>query len=161
MLPSHAATTEPADRPRRFTPPQLWGGLFGLATAVGLLLFVDRYLSRLTSNRTGDWARVLLEELSGAYCAALLVPVMVYATRRWAPFGARWMAHLPLHGVVAATLGVAHTTTTSLARMALITLPGLGGGSDYALTLNKYLLSLPTAMIVYAVVMALTLVVDL
>ena len=160
MLPSHAATTESADRPRRFTPPQLWGGLFGLATAVGLLLFVDRYLSRLTSNRTGDWARVLLEELSGAYCAALLVPVMVYATRRWAPFGARWMAHLPLHGVVAAILGVAHTTTTSLARMALITLPGLGGGSDYALTLNKYLLSLPTAMIVYAVVMALTLVVD-
>lgn len=153
----------PADadiKPRRFSPAQLWGGLFGLATAVGLLLFVDRYLGRLTSNRPGDWARVLLEELSGAYVAALLVPVMVYATRRWAPFGARWMVHLPLHGAVAATVGVAHTTLTSLLRLGLITLPGLSGSGDYALTLNKYLLSLPTAMIVYAVVVALTLVVD-
>lgn len=152
----------PADadiKPRRFSPAQLWGGLFGLATAVGLLLFVDRYLGRLTSNRPGDWARVLLEELSGAYVAALLVPVMVYATRRFAPFGPRWPLHLPLHGLVAVICGVAHVSATSLLRMLLITLPGLGG-ADYALSLNKYLLSLPTAMIVYAVVVALTLVVD-
>ena len=76
---------------RRVTGTQFAIGLFALASAIGLLLFVDRYLTRVTAGRQDDWLRVLIEELSGAYVAALLIPLMVYGTRRLPPFGrSRW-----------------------------------------------------------------------
>jgi two-component system, LytTR family, sensor kinase len=146
-------------KPRRVTGAQFGLGLIALASAIGLLLFVDRYLSRVTTGRSDDWARVLLEELSGAYIAALLIPLMVYGTRRLPPFGPGWMLHLPMHFAIALGVGMLHTTLTSLARMALIELPGLGVG-DYSLSANRYLLSLPNQLIVYAVVVGITMVVD-
>ncbi len=145
---------------RRFTPTQLWGGLLAMATAVALLLFLDRYLGRLASDRSIEWLRILLEEATGTYVAALLVPVMVYATRRWPPFGPRWPRHLPLHGLIVLAVGFTHTTATGLLRQLLITWPGLDGAGDYSLSLHRYLLALPAEAIVYAVVVALTLVVD-
>lgn len=145
---------------RRFTPTQLWGGLLAMATAVSLLLFLDRYLGRLASDRSTDWLRILLEEGTGTFVAALLVPVMVYATRRLPPFGPHWLRNLPLHVAIAMAVGLVHITATQTLRYLLITLPGLEGAADYGVSLNRYVLSLPAGFIVYAVVMALTLVVD-
>ena len=84
---------------------------------------------------------------------------MVYGTRRLPPFGSGWMLHLPMHFAISLGVGMLHTTLTSLARTALIELPGLGVG-DYSLTANRYLLSLPNQLIVYAVVVGITMVVD-
>lgn len=145
---------------RRFTPAQLWGGLLAMATAVALLLFLDRYLGRLASDRSAEWLRILVEEASSTYIAALLVPVMVFATRRLPPFGKHWFRNLPLHGLIVLAVGFTHTTTTYLLRYLLITLPGISSGGDYSLSAHRYLLALPTEFIVYAVVVALTLVVD-
>lgn len=130
-----------------------------LASAIGLLLFVDRYLTRVTAGRSDDWLRVLAEQLSGAYVAALLIPLMVYGTRRLPPFGRAWAIHLPMHFAIAVGVGVLHTTLTSLARIGLVELTGLGLG-DYDLSANRYLLALPNQLIVYAVVVGITLVVD-
>jgi len=153
-----AATTVPRKN-RRVTGLQFGIGLFALASAIGLLLFVDRYLTRITAGRQDDWVRVLIEELSGAYVAALLIPLMVYGTRRLPPFGRAWPFHMPIHFAIAIGVGMLHTTLTNLLRMSLVELPGLGTG-DYALTANRYLLQLPNQVIVYAVVVGITLVVD-
>ena len=131
-----------------------------MATAISLLLFLDRYLDRLASNRPGDWLRILIEESTGTFVAALLVPVMVWAVRRWPPFGARWPKHLPLQVLIAITVAIVHTTVTHLLRGLLIALPGVAPAENYALSPNIYLLALPTGLIVYAVVAALTTVID-
>ena len=155
-----SATPAPTRRsPRRVTARQFALGLFTLASAIGLLLFIDRYLTRITAGRSDDWLRVLIEELSGAYVAALLIPLMVYGTRHLPPFHRRWMLHMPIHFAIALGVGMLHTTLTSLARIALIQLPGLGVG-DYALSPQRFLLALPNQLIVYAVVVGITLVVD-
>ncbi|MCX7557112.1 histidine kinase [Xanthomonadaceae bacterium JHOS43] len=145
---------------RRFSPAQLWVGLLAMATAVSLLLFLDRYLDRLASDRTTDWLRILIEESTATYVAALLVPVMVYATRKLPPFGPRWQRNIPLHVLIALAVGFTHTTATSALRHLLIALPELAGAGDYSLDPRRYLLALPAGFIVYAVVVALTLVVD-
>ncbi len=131
-----------------------------MATAISLLLFLDRYLDRLASNRPGDWLRILIEESTGTFVAALLVPVMVWAVRRWPPFGARWPKHLPLQVLIAITVAIVHTTVTHLLRGLLIALPGVAPAENYTLSPNIYLLALPTGLIVYAVVAALTTVID-
>lgn len=144
---------------RRVTGTQFAIGLFALASAIGLLLFVDRYLTRVTAGRQDDWLRVLIEELSGAYVAALLIPLMVYGTRRLPPFGRAWPFHMPMHFAIAIGVGMLHTTLTSFMRTALVEFTGIGIG-DYALSANRYLLQLPNQLIVYAVVVGITLVVD-
>lgn len=144
---------------RRVTSRQFALGLFTLASAIGLLLFIDRYLTRVTAGRSDDWLRVLLEQLSGTYVAALLIPLMVYGTRRLPPFGKGWPLHLPLHFAIAIGVGVLHTLLTSLSRIGLIELTGIGLG-DYDLSVNRFLLALPNQLIVYAVVVGITLVVD-
>lgn len=154
------SSSPPTTKKRRFTPTQLWGGLFAMAAAISLLLFVDRYFGRLASNRSAEWLRILLEESTSTFIAALLVPVMVFATRRLPPFRAHWPRNLSLHCLIALAVGFVHTTTTYLVRDLLITLPGVAGAGDYSLSLNRYLLALPTEFIVYAVVVALTLVID-
>lgn len=131
-----------------------------MATAVALLLFVDRYLGRLASDRPGHWLRILLEESISTYLAALMVPLMVYAVRRWPPFGPHWKRHIPLHIVLAALSGCLHTTFNCLLRDLFITLPGVPGAGHYALSLNRYLLALPTALIIYAVIGSITMIVD-
>ncbi len=148
-----------ARKSRRVTGLQFALGLFVLANAIGLLLFVDRFLTRITAGRQDDWVRVMIEELSGAYVAALLIPLMVYGTRRLPPFGRQWPFHVPMHFAIALGVGMLHTTLTSLLRIGLIELPQLGVG-DYELSANRYLLALPNQLIVYAVVVGITLVVD-
>lgn len=154
-----SAPSAPRPKSRRVTGKQFALGLFVLASAIGLLLFVDRFLTRVTAGRSDDWLRVLAEQLSSSYVAALLIPLMVYGTRRLPPFGKAWMLNLPMHFAIALGVGVLHTTLTSLSRIALIELTGLGLG-DYELSANRFLLALPNQLIVYAVVVGITLVVD-
>jgi LytS/YehU family sensor histidine kinase len=69
------------------------------------------------------------------------------------------MLHMPMHFAIALGVGVLHTTLTSLTRIGLVELTGLGLG-DYDLSANRFLLALPNQLIVYAVVVGITLVVD-
>ena len=43
-----------------------------MATAISLLLFLDRYLGRLATDRPGEWLRILIEESTGTFVAARL-----------------------------------------------------------------------------------------
>ncbi|MBN8425916.1 MAG: histidine kinase [Xanthomonadales bacterium] len=134
-------------------------GLFFLSSALGAVLFIDRYLSRIAGGKDADILRVLIEELSSAYSAALLVPLMVWLARRWPVMGAGWSRRIGLHLPFAALTGMLHTTLNSMSRWALIYLPGIAE-VDYLPTVQRYLLSLPNQMIVYGLVIAITHTID-
>ncbi|OYW07370.1 MAG: hypothetical protein B7X34_11170, partial [Acidobacteriia bacterium 12-62-4] len=66
------------------------GALF---TALGLLHFVYRALENVVSGEPSRWVRVMVEEMSGAYGAMVMVPWVLWVLGR-----GRWWWHLP--GVV-------------------------------------------------------------
>jgi hypothetical protein len=134
-------------------------GLFFLSTSLGLLTFIDRSLSRIANDRPTELLRVMLEEMSGAWAAALLVPLMVMLARRF-PVGDRgWTRHLPMHLGFAVVVGSLHTGLSALLRTLLLGLPGLAETS-YLPSLQRLVLALPNQLIVYALVVAITYQID-
>lgn len=148
---------QPSSEPERsrVRRHRLAWGLLLLSTALGLLTFMDRYLSRVAGGRSADLLRVLLEEMSGAWAAALLVPLMVMVARRFPIHRGRWLQHLGLHACFALTVGAAHTALQALLRTLLVGLPGFSDQS-YLPDLQRVLLALPNQLIVYALVIAIT-----
>jgi two-component system LytT family sensor kinase len=156
-VPEHKPSLDPARA--RVRRKRLAWGLFFLSSALGVILFIDRYLSRVAGGKDADFLRVVIEELSSAYSAALLVPLMVWLARRWPVMGEGWTRSLVIHLPFAALTGMLHTTLNSLSRWALIYLPGVAE-VDYLPSLQRYLLSLPNQMIVYGLVIAITHTID-
>lgn len=156
-LPARAQAQAPSDplqraRVRRL---RLGLGLLMLSTALGLLTFTDRYLSRVAGGRPAELFRVLFEEMSGAWAAALLVPLMVWLARRFPVTGPRWPAHLGLHMACAVGVGSAHTALSALLKTLLVYLPGISD-SGYLPEPQRFFLALPNQIIVYALVVAIT-----
>jgi hypothetical protein len=155
----HASSTprQPSSEPERsrVRRQRLAWGLLLLSTALGLLTFTDRYLSRVAGGRSADLLRVLFEEMSGAWAAALLVPLMVMLARRFPVRGRDWLKHIGLHVGFAFAVGAAHTALAALLRTVLVAVPGFSDQS-YLPDLQRVLLSLPNQLIVYALVIAIT-----
>mgnify|MGYP001428804722 FL=1 len=155
----HASNTprQPSSEPERsrVRRQRLAWGLLLLSTALGLLTFTDRYLSRVAGGRSADLLRVLFEEMSGAWAAALLVPLMVMLARRFPVRGRDWLKHIGLHVGFAFAVGAAHTALAALLRTLLVALPGFSEQS-YLPDLQRVLLALPNQLIVYALVIAIT-----
>lgn len=147
-------TSDPQERSRVRRQRLGWGLAF-LSTALGLLTFMDRYLSRVAGGRSADLLRVLFEEMSGAWAAALLVPLMVWLARRFPVRTRAWPKHLLIHAGCAFAVGAAHTALAALLRTLLVALPGFSDQS-YVPDLQRVLLSLPNQLIVYALVIAIT-----
>jgi two-component system LytT family sensor kinase len=152
-----STSRQPSSEPERsrVRRRRLGLGLLLLSTALGTLTFMDRYLSRVAGGRSADLLRVLFEEMSGAWAAALLVPLMVMLARRFPIVGVDWMRHLGLHAGFALLVGAAHTALQALLRTLLVALPGFSDQS-YLPDLQRVLLSLPNQLIVYALVIAIT-----
>lgn len=148
------AKSDPAER-ARVRQRRLSLGLFLLATALGLLTFIDRYLGRIAGGRPTELLRVLFEEMSGAWAAALLVPLMVHLARRFPVASRQWARHLGLHAGFALCVGALHTALAALLRSLLVALPGFSDQS-YLPDLQRFLLALPNQLIVYALVVAIT-----
>lgn len=148
---------QPSSEPERsrVRRQRLAWGLLLLSTALGLLTFMDRYLSRVAGGRSADLLRVLFEEMSGAWAAALLVPLMVMLARRFPVRGGDWLKHIGLHVGFAFAVGAAHTALAALLRTVLVAVPGFSEQS-YLPDLQRVLLALPNQLIVYALVIAIT-----
>lgn len=119
-----------------------YGRLFWLFTAIGLLFFSYHYLDDLARNTHGTLLPRLIEEMTGAYTALVLLPFIVWFARRYP-----W----PLQIFGAIAYSAAHTTLMALTRAALFPLAGLGH-YDYGIMLYRYPMEASHDLIIYAII---------
>jgi two-component system, LytTR family, sensor kinase len=125
--------------------------LAALFTAIGLLFFSYYYLDDLARGMTGTALPRFIEEMTGAYAAAIVVPIAAWVSRRF-PFGQRtWPLALAAHfgGLVVYTVG--HTTLMAISRAVLFPLAGLGR-YDYGIMWYRYPMEASFDTFIYAIV---------
>ncbi|HYY59057.1 MAG TPA: histidine kinase [Pyrinomonadaceae bacterium] len=127
---------------------------FGFFTATGLLFFSYRYLDDLAREKTGTFGERLIEEMTGAYAAALLFPLVLRVARRFRLDWRNWLRLLPVHLLALLLFSVLHTTLNWLSRDLLFRLSGLGP-YDYGIMPIRYLMELANDAIVYCLFVAL------
>lgn len=128
--------------------------LLSIFTVCGLLAFSYRYLDDLARARRGTFATRLIEELTGAYAAALLFPLVVRVARRFRLERHNWLRRLPAHTLALIVFSMLHTTLNALSRSLLFPVSGLGP-YDYGIIPIRYVMELANDAIVYCVFIAL------
>ena len=111
--------------------------IFALFTALGLLHFVYRALENVVSGQASRWVRVLVDEMTGAYGAMVMIPLVLWVLRR-----ELWWLHVP--GVIVYSL-----VKTSLMWGARELF--WWGGYDYGLMPLRYLMEFPVDVIGYSI----------
>lgn len=116
------------------------------ATAAGLLLFGYKYLDHVVRGGRVSLVLPLVEELTGAYAAAVLLMLGV------APLARRRLAlgvgTFAWHVAAAVVYSAAHTTLVWGARAAVFA--ALGQSYDYGAMPTRYAMELPMDLLVYA-----------
>jgi two-component system, LytTR family, sensor kinase len=130
----------------RRTSTWLW--LVGLFGAIGLLSFTHFYLDDLARMHYGTAPERFMEEMTGAYTALVIVPILAFILAR---FPCRWET-LPLALVVnlagLAVFSAAHTTLMLVTRTLISPLIGLGP-YDYGIMRIRYPMEAANDVIVY------------
>src|SRR5690606_18656898 len=105
----HRAGMDPSpDQSIRSAPTLRARTLWLIGTGIGLLMFVRDWLDQLAAGeRPRVWV-TLVEELTGAWLAVLLVPLVVRLVRRFRPPARHRWLYLPLHAGGALAFGAAH-----------------------------------------------------
>lgn len=124
--------------------------IFGFFTAIGLLLFAYRYLDYAARNRPIPVLVPLIEELTGAWMAALPFPLLVRFARRYSNLRRTW----PLHVVVMTLFSMVHTSLMWLTRTLLFPVFGLGP-YDYGIMSLRFPMEFFNDVIVYWVVVSI------
>jgi two-component system, LytTR family, sensor kinase len=122
--------------------------LFIYFTGMTLLEFVYRTLDRLARGATSGWKTVLIEQATGVYGTAALLPFLLWAFRRY-PFRRRsvisWFQHL----FVLIAFSILHTSWNWGTRILIFRIFGLGS-YDYGKMSVRYFMEFPTDIITYA-----------
>ena len=116
--------------------------LFPLFTAIGLLFFGYHYLDDLARSRYGTFTARFIEEMTGAYTAMVLMPLVIWFTRRFP-----WPAQIG--GVI--VYSFVHTTLMALTRAAIFPLAGLGH-YDYGIMTYRYPMEASHDLINYPII---------
>ncbi len=132
---------------------------FGFATANGLVQVAYRWLDVLARGRMEPVGRRLVEELTSSYGILLLVPGVVWWTRRIERRHAGWFARIVWHVPVLALFSVLHTTWNAVMRPVAARLTGIGA-YDYGNMPVRYLMEFSIHIIVYATIVACVLLFD-
>jgi sensor histidine kinase YesM len=132
---------------------------FAAASAVALLLFLYRYLDAVVGGRAAAVLPPLVNELTGVYGSALLLPLLIRFVRRHPLERGRILRELPAYTLAAALFGVTHTTLMWLSRRVLF---GQLGLDDYAFrpTPERYAMELTLQLIVVGLTTAFVHVLD-
>ncbi|WP_062537278.1 sensor histidine kinase, partial [Mizugakiibacter sediminis] len=126
-----------------------------VAAALALLNFGHRALDDITVGRSGRFGTLLIEELTGAYTAALLLlPVIAWARRHPVAHG-RMLRALAAHAAGVVLFSLAHTSLLWASRSAVFAMFGLGR-YDYGDMPWRYAMEFPNDVIVYALMVGLT-----
>lgn len=133
--------------------------LAALFTAIGLLFFSYHFLDDLARGKTGTALPRFIEEMTGAYAAAIVLPIALWTLRRF-PFGRHtWPLALAAQvgGLVVYT--VAHTTLMAISRALLFPLVGLGP-YDYGIMRYRYPMEASFDALIYPIVIGFVYVFD-
>jgi two-component system, LytTR family, sensor kinase len=126
--------------------------LAALFTAIGLLFFSYHYLGDLASGAAGTALPRFIEEMTGAYTAAIVLPISIWLFRRFPFSRRRWPLAVgaQLGGLVVYT--AAHTTLMAITRGILFPLAGLGS-YDYGIMRYRYPMEASFDVVIYAIVL--------
>jgi len=134
----------------------LW--LFVFANLFGLLQFSYHYLDVVARDGwQSPWLR-FIEEFTGAYTCALMIPVIVWAARRF-PLGWRRLRTLPIHLGLLIGMGALSTSLMWASRSVITSLVGLGP-YDYGRMPTRYFMEFPLQILWYAITVAVTVLYD-
>jgi signal transduction histidine kinase len=111
--------------------------VFGIFTVFGLSRFAYLWLDDLARSRPPAVLPRLIEEMTGAYCGALIFVLLVWLVPRVPVTRENWRQRVPAYVGVLLLLGAAHTTMMWLSRSLLFPLLGLGP-YDYGIMRYRY-----------------------
>jgi two-component system, LytTR family, sensor kinase len=125
--------------------------LAALFTAIGLLFFSYHFLDDLARGERGTALPRFIEEMTGAYTAAIVLPIALWTLRRVPFTRSGWPLALATQfgGLIVYT--VAHTTLMAITRAILFPLAGLGQ-YDYGIMFYRYPMEASHDAIIYPVV---------
>ena len=140
--------------------PDLWRTslVAGLIAVVGALLkFWYLYLDDLARDRPNMFAQRVLEEATGFFAFAALIPAIVWASRKFRFGEQHWYRIVPLHLAIATVLSFVHTSLMAISRRALSPVFGMGP-YDYGEMRWRYPMEFSNFIVLYAMfITALTL----
>jgi len=140
--------------------PDVWrtslvAALIGVVGA--LLKFWYLYLDDLARERASMFAQRVLEEGTGFFAFAVLIPAIVWVSRKFRFGDQHWYRIAPIHLAAAVVLSFFHTSLMAISRRALSPLVGMGP-YDYGEMRWRYPMEFSNFVILYAMfVTALTL----
>lgn len=114
-----------------------WFLVFLAFTAIGFLNFEYRYLDDLARSRPHTFGMRTFEEMTGAYSALLLFPLLLWVIRRIRIRRDNWWRTLPLNLLTMVAFSLCDTTLMSISRSLLAPVFGLGQ-YDYGIMLYRY-----------------------
>ncbi|MBI4749362.1 MAG: histidine kinase [Acidobacteria bacterium] len=129
----------------------VWLMVFGFFTLNGLLLFSYRYLDDLTRFKSGTFLTRLIEEMTGAYTAMLLVPLVFWSARRFRLYRPHLLKSLAAHLGTVVLQSFLHTSLMAVTRQAIFSLCGLGV-YDYGYMPLRYPMEFPNQLLWYSAV---------
>lgn len=121
--------------------------LFLYFTATVLLQFAYQTLDRLARGSPSDWWRILIEQGTGVYGTAVLVPFMVWAFRRYSL--RRSVTPWLEHGFLLILFSILHSSWNWGTRAFLFRIFGLGT-YHYGKMPLRYFMEFPADIITYA-----------
>jgi two-component system LytT family sensor kinase len=121
-----------------------------VASAMSLLKFWYLYLDDLARDHSGTFARRALEEGTGLLAATVLIPTMVWTSRRFRFGEHAWWRIAPVHLGVAIVLSIAHTTLMAASRGIVFPLAGMGS-YDYGTMGWRYPMEFSNFVVMYAI----------
>ena len=124
--------------------PWRWIALF--YTLAGLLEFLYHALDSVARGAPPDWARVLMEEMTGMWSGLTLTPVVAWVTLTWPPAEGRWKRRWPLYVLCGVAIGFSDTTVNYGMRLAAYAAMGRGV-YDYGIMRVRYFMELPLQLI--------------
>jgi two-component system, LytTR family, sensor kinase len=135
-----------------------WGAVF--FTAVGLLEFCYKYLDFLSRSRPQPFAVPLIEELTGAYGAGLLLLGFVIPWARHTHLrGGPWPRQLARFGVLVLVYSVVHTLWNGGTRTVVFAALGMGH-YDYGIMPIRFAMEFPKDLIECALLITVALLFD-
>jgi two-component system, LytTR family, sensor kinase len=140
--------------PLRLSPTRTWLLLFILFTLVAFFTFGYVYLDDLTRQHAGTLSRRLLEQVTGAYSAFLLLPLILRYSRTLLFSPRHWLIRVGLHLLGATAYSAIHTTLMAVSRWTLAPLLGMGT-YDYGILRFRYPMEYSNDLVGYTIIVVL------